>query len=501
MQAQGEVAIALALTFSRQAAEPCRQQRPLEMQTMKILILGATGQVGHALTKGLSHTEHQVSVLVRDTSGLQFPDNVTVLERGDFTPDVFRAVLSGVDHVIYGIGLPEQFLFDNSVFDRVNCQLLRTFLETLRSSGVRRLTYISTYEVFEVIDNEIDETHPVGDESEMTPYFQSMVRAYRIAVDFAHANDIQLTTIHPAAVYGGRNTGGGITDYMENLASRNWHRLPFINPSSFPVVHVESLTDAITKSLELPGAYIVSDQMTSLKDIAESMRKQAWSYVPLMIPLWMIMIGIHLLEAIARIIRIKPFASSVQIAFLTKGWRPDPSKAIRELSWKPMPLEEGVKRFLAARRPSGGEAGYAVRGSERMRLIARLEQLTAAGLFLYWILYFTVGVAPVNPPPGYFVFQNSFTFADLILAVLLTRAAAFLLGGDPIRRVLGRGLSLICAGALLFLGGLDISFNFQNDIYSTLSIDMALEVAVNIWCLGFGFLLAYEFAFNAHQRH
>ena len=64
----------------------------------------------------------------------------------------------------------------------------------------------------------------------------------------------ELTTIHPAAVYGGHNTGGGITDYMENLASRNWPRLPFINPSSFPVVHVQSLTDAIVKSLDTPGA-------------------------------------------------------------------------------------------------------------------------------------------------------------------------------------------------------------------------------------------------------
>ena len=40
----------------------------------------------------------------------------------------------------------------------------QTFLEALRSSGVRRLTYISTYEVFEVVDNEIDETHPIADE-------------------------------------------------------------------------------------------------------------------------------------------------------------------------------------------------------------------------------------------------------------------------------------------------------------------------------------------------
>lgn len=99
------------------------------------------------------------------------------------------------------------------------------------------------------------------------------------------------------------------------------------------------------------------------------------------------------------------------------------------------------------------------------------------------------------------MFQNSFTYADLILAVLLTRAATYLLAGDPIRRVIGRGLSLVCAGALLFLGGLDISFNVQNGIYLTWSFDMALEVLVNIWCLGFGLLLAYEFAFDADQRY
>ena len=56
-----------------------------------------------------------------------------MIERRDFTPDVFKSVLSGVDHVIYGIGLPEQFLFDDSVFDKVNCELLRTFLEALRA--------------------------------------------------------------------------------------------------------------------------------------------------------------------------------------------------------------------------------------------------------------------------------------------------------------------------------------------------------------------------------
>ena len=53
--------------------------------------------------------------------------------------------------------------------------------------------------------------------------------------------------------------------------------------------------------------------------------------------------------------------------------------------------------------------------------------------------------------------------------------------------------SLVSAGALIFLGGLDISFNFQNGIYENLSIDLALEIAINTWCLGFGLLVVFTF--------
>jgi dihydroflavonol-4-reductase len=351
---------------------------------MRILLLGATGQVGHALAWTLSEARHQLTIMVRKAAGQQLPEGATIIEQDEFTAESFRSALRGIDHVIYGIGLPEQFLFDDSVFEKVNCGMLRTFLGALRDSEVRRLTYISTYEVFEAIGGAIDESHPIADESQMTPYFQSMIRAYRIAVDFARTNDISLTTIHPAAVYGGRNTGGGITDYMENLVSRNWHRLPFITQSSFPVVHVDTLTDAIVEALEKPGAYIVSDQMTSLRDIAQTMRKQTWSYIPLTVPLWFAMAGIYLIEAIARIINVKPFASAVQMAFLTKGWRPSAGRAMTVLAWKPMGLEEGVRRFLAARRlaHTDGSASPAVKGLERVRMIARLELLTAAGLFL-----------------------------------------------------------------------------------------------------------------------
>jgi hypothetical protein len=37
-------------------------------------------------------------------------------------------------------------------------------------------------------------------------------------------------------------------------------------------------------------------------------------------------------------------------------------------------------------------------------IIASLEIATAVGIAVFWLLFFTVGVAPTRPPPGYFAF-------------------------------------------------------------------------------------------------
>lgn len=128
-----------------------------------------------------------------------------------------------------------------------------------------------------------------------------------------------------------------------------------------------------------------------------------------------------------------------------------------------------------------------------VRTLARLQLATAGGLLLYWLLFFTVGLAPDDPPPGYFVFESSFTVADIVLAAAYIRAATFLLSNDVADQAVGSGLSLVCAGATLFLGGLDVSFHWQSGVFPTPSMDTLVEMAINVWCLGFGLLLVYKF--------
>lgn len=317
---------------------------------MNILLLGATGQIGYALAHALAGAGHSLRVLVRDRHKLSFPAAVTVIEAPTFTADVFARALDGIDHAIYGIGLPEQFQFDPTIFERVNLGLLDTFLQTLAGSSVRRLTYISTYEVFEPVDGIIREAHPVASEAGKTPYFRAMIQAYRLATTFAAQHDITLTTIHPAAVYGGLDTGYGFTRYIENLLQWRVFAVPFLVAGRFPVVHVDSLANGIMLTLDHPGPFIISDQMTDLQDIAVTLQPWGNSIVPPVAPLWLVKAGAHLLALGARVVRRRPLMAPQQVAFITAGNEPRPDKIRDELGWQPTALKDGLLHYLYARR-------------------------------------------------------------------------------------------------------------------------------------------------------
>ena len=318
---------------------------------MRVLLIGATGQIGTALLHALTEASFDVRVLIRDKSRLDCPQGVDVLSQRPFSQDVFRRALEGIDHVIYGVGRPEQFLFDPSDFRRVNYGLLRRFLPTLAQSSCEHLTYISTYEVFEERGGKVRVSHPVAENTQgMTPYFAAMTEAYYATLEFSRTHrSTRVTTIHPAAVYGGRNTGQGITDYIENLIRGQFWQVPFIIEGRFPVVHVASLAEAIVNALGHHGPFIISDEMTSLREIALALHRMTESYVPPAAPVWAARLGATLLERLAHLTQKPPIMSTVQVRFLTQSLKPLPEKAAATLDWHPMPLEEGLRRYVESR--------------------------------------------------------------------------------------------------------------------------------------------------------
>lgn len=325
---------------------------------MRIAIFGATGQFGRAISRTLSGEGHTLSALVRRTN-VDLPEKLRVQTADQFDREVMAEHLRGVDLAIYAIGRAEQWVPDPSIFWRINVELFERFLQALAKAGTPALMYLSTFETFASIDGRIRESHSAADPEAFSPYYRSMFAAFGTAREFADRHGTRLVTLHPSAAYGGRNTGRGLTDYLENLMHRRYWRVPFIPPTRFPLVHVDSLADAARRALHEEGAYIVSDGVTSLRGLARTMRALGGGFVPPQLPLPVVRLAATALELVARLTGIPPLMAHVQLDYLAAGHAPIAEKARSELGWEPLPLDVGIERFLEDR-SRGGAANVGV---------------------------------------------------------------------------------------------------------------------------------------------
>jgi len=123
---------------------------------------------------------------------------------------------------------------------------------------------------------------------------------------------------------------------------------------------------------------------------------------------------------------------------------------------------------------------------DRRRLVSALEIVTGVGVILFWVAFFTIGMAPDPAPAGYFAYEHSFPLPDGLMSILLIIAGILLLKNKRPTMI----LSLIAAGALIFLGLLDFSFNLQNGVYAVSSLDLVINAFINAWCVGFGLFIS-----------
>ena len=109
-----------------------------------------------------------------------------------------------------------------------------------------------------------------------------------------------------------------------------------------------------------------------------------------------------------------------------------------------------------------------------------LQLLTAIGLILFWTAFFTIGFENPNYPNYYTKFEHSFPLPDLFLCVVLLFAYINRKNDS------WKNYTLIAAGAMVFLGLCDFSFNVMNGMYSVGVVDGIMNAFINIWCVSFG---------------
>lgn len=313
-----------------------------------ILVTGATGLVGNAVATRLAERGDRVRALVRDPGRARgmLPEGVE-LARGDVTePETVVAACAGAELVFHAAGLPEQWMRDESIFDRVNRGGTRTVLRAARDAGVSRVVYTSTMDVFAAERGGTLVESNVDPDPKPTAYERSKQAAEREAEAIAKEG-LDVVYVNPAAVYGPSPVTTGLNVFFQKILRGE---VPLLPPGGMPVAYVDGVAAVHLAAAERGKAgerYLVADEHASTRRLAEVVLDGTGKKVPGVAPAALVKALAALSAPLARAFGFRPLVAPGELSFVLWDVRVDASKAKRELGFEPTSLTEGVARTRA----------------------------------------------------------------------------------------------------------------------------------------------------------
>ena len=313
---------------------------------------GATGKVGNAVARALAERGDEVRALVRDPekARMMLPDAVELV-RGDVAdPRSIDRAVAGCEVVFTAHGLPEQWVEDPEVFDRVNARGAEAVALAARAAGARRLVHTSTIDVFHADPGGRFDESRVADYPKGTAYERSKQRAEQLVLA-TRAHGFEVVVVNPCAVYGpGPAASASVDgDFIKPLIEG---KLPALPPGGFGVVYVDGVASGHLLAAER-GAdgerYILSDRHVSLRELAGAVVRTAHrGRVPPSLPRWLAQVLSAAGEPVARRLGKPPLLPRGQLLFFLWDAAPDSGKAQDELGWEPTLLDDGLAAAVAA---------------------------------------------------------------------------------------------------------------------------------------------------------
>ena len=321
------------------------------------MVTGVTGKVGHAVSRALLERGNEVRALVRNPgeASAVLPPGIEAV-RGDVTdPASVERAAAGCELVFNAMGLPEQWVPDEGVFDQVNARGTETVVRAAAPAGARRRVHTSTIDVFHADRGTAFDERDVADYPKGTAYERSKQRAEELALAAAAQTGIELVIVNPAAVYG-PGPGGAATSLQEALLrpviERNRTAVPALPPGGMGLVYSTGLATGQLLAAErgVPGErYILCDGHMSFRHLAATAVDLAGrGKVPPVMPVLFAKALAAAGEAGSRVLHKPPLLPRGQLHFFLWDVRPQSAKAERDLGWVPTPLEEGLRAVVAA---------------------------------------------------------------------------------------------------------------------------------------------------------
>ena len=322
-----------------------------------ILVTGAGGFTGLALTRALVAKGHPVRALARK------PGQVPELERagaeviqGDIRdPQIIQRSVEGRGVVFHLAAVFRRAGVPDSLYREVHVDATRHLIEAAAAAGVRRFVHCSTVGVHgDVADGPADEDAP------MAPgdiYQRTKLEGEAAARDTAARTGLALTVVRPGPIYGPADRR--LLKLIGGVARLRFLLLGSGKPH-FQMVYVDDLVEGLRLAAETPEAvgrtYILTgEEAPTLRELVQEIAAIARVPAPrVRLPVWPFWLAGALCEAVCVPFGVEPPIYRRRVKFFTSNRWFDISRARTELGFAPrMPLREGLRRTLDSYRTLG----------------------------------------------------------------------------------------------------------------------------------------------------
>lgn len=319
---------------------------------MKVLLLGATGLLGHNVLLRLMAEGHRVVVLVRNVGSLQVQRaGFEVKEcRNIVDGEVLRSAAEGCEAVVNCAGVTDMSLLRREDYEEVNCRLPELLIDAMKAHGIRRLVHVSTVNTigFKSPRFSVNEQEPMVWPFSESLYAQSKWKGEEVLrIGKRRYPELEYLILNPGFMLGPYDVKPS-SGRMLLAAYRK--RVMFAPKGGKAFVHVADVAGAVANALtqgSTEARYIVvnSNACLSIKELYQ-MQAQVCGYRQkvLTAPDWLLLAAGKVGDALRRV-GVKTQVSTVNIRQLLVQEHYDNTLAKSELGLKETPIEDAIREF------------------------------------------------------------------------------------------------------------------------------------------------------------
>ncbi|MFZ4403063.1 MAG: NAD-dependent epimerase/dehydratase family protein [Pseudobdellovibrionaceae bacterium] len=319
---------------------------------MKVLVTGANGFLGSALTKKLcSNKDLEVHCLLRsnsDTSEIQNLNYKTIL--GDVTDlSSLMAALSGIDTVFHLAGVVAYRKADLPLMEKVNVGGTQNIVMAALEKKARRFVHISSVTA---VGAGFSPQQILNENSDFNVghlhlgYFDTKHAAENFVKKACFENDLNAVIVNPSTIYGFADAKKGSRKMQLKVARGQFK---YYTSGGVSVVDVDDVVDGIlsawTKGRQ-GERYILSGDNLYIKDLFALIAKHSGVPAPdRLLPGWFLHGAGFVGDVLEKVGLSSPISSENAWTSTLFHWF-DHAKATRELNFQPRPASEAIAKSV-----------------------------------------------------------------------------------------------------------------------------------------------------------